>query len=111
MQPLKVVLKKHKVLVTLGFIGVAGGSALISERNRYISFFLPYFSNSYRVLAYEFVRGNTRTIDFAWTVGTILLYYKYSFRKVDEGTPKYDEVSHCVNKYAAEKLLRLFKYI
>ena len=75
------------------------------------SFSLHYHSNSLRVLAYEFVRGNTRTIDFAWTVGTILLNYKYSFRNIDEDTPEYDEVSHCVNKYAAEKLLRLFKYI
>ena len=70
---------------------------------------IQFYSNSSRILTYEFIRGNTRTVDFAWTVGTILLNYKYSFRKVDEGTPEYEEVSHCVNKDAAEKLLRLFK--
>ena len=44
MQPLRVVLRNHKVLTTLGFVGVAGGCALIKERNRYdlILFTLPF---------------------------------------------------------------------
>lgn len=59
--------------------------------------------------AVEEVKGLTRSVDFVFTLGTVLLDYKWSFRNVDEGTAEYERVYHTVNLRCAERTLRLCK--
>ena len=59
--------------------------------------------------AIEEVKGLTRSVDFVFTLGTILLDYKWSFRNVDEGTPEYESVYHKVNLRCAQRTLHMCK--
>lgn len=59
---------------------------------------------------HEEIRGMTRTIDFTFTLATILADYKFSFRSVEPNTPEYEVVYHTVNQRCAEKTLRLCRY-
>lgn len=63
-----------------------------------------------REIVYEEIRGMTRTIDFTFTLATILVDYKFSFRNVEPETPEYEVVYHTVNKRCAEKTLRLCRW-
>ena len=56
------------------------------------------------------MHGYTRTVDFTVTLASILFDYKYSFRKVEPGTPEYEVVYHTVNKRCAEKTLQLCRH-
>ena len=47
------------------------------------------------------------SVDFVFTLGTILLDYKLSFYNVEEGTAEYEKVYHTVNQRCAERTLRM----
>ena len=59
--------------------------------------------------AIEEAKGLTRSVDFVFTLGTVLLDYKLSFYNVEEGTAEYDKVYHTVNQRCAERTLRMCK--